>query len=243
MNRFVKYSGRAGLGPALLVCGFLVGGLWLPEQARAETQVIVGKVSVIDADTWKVGGVRVRLFGIDAPEGDQPCAAPDGTDRTCGAWATAETRALFEGRTARCRVESQDRYGRAVARCAVAGQDAGRVLVAEGIAFAYRRYSQAYDLEEKAAAIHRRGVHRVDVDTPEAYRARGRSETPVAGRSGQVPGGGCDIKGNINAKGARIYHLPGQADYAATRISEARGERWFCSEEEARAAGWRRARR
>ncbi|MFO0227392.1 MAG: thermonuclease family protein, partial [Gammaproteobacteria bacterium] len=40
----------------------------------------------------------------------------------------------------------------------------------------------------------------------------------------------------------RIYHLPGGAYYARTRIDESRGERWFCSESEARAAGWRPAR-
>jgi hypothetical protein len=54
----------------------------------------------------------------------------------------------------------------------------------------------------------------------------------------------CDIKGNISIEtGERIYHVPGQKYYAATRISPQYGERWFCSEAEARAAGWRKARR
>lgn len=54
----------------------------------------------------------------------------------------------------------------------------------------------------------------------------------------------CDIKGNISIdSGERIYHVPGQKYYAATRISPKYGERWFCSEAEAQAAGWRRARR
>jgi hypothetical protein len=53
---------------------------------------------------------------------------------------------------------------------------------------------------------------------------------------------GCNIKGNISASGERIFHVPGQRYYQATRISAARGERWFCSEAEARNAGWRRAR-
>lgn len=54
----------------------------------------------------------------------------------------------------------------------------------------------------------------------------------------------CNIKGNVSiGSGKRIYHVPGQKYYAATRISPAYGERWFCSEAEARAAGWRRARR
>jgi hypothetical protein len=54
---------------------------------------------------------------------------------------------------------------------------------------------------------------------------------------------GCQIKGNINAKGVRIYHMPGQRDYAATRVSVAKGEAYFCSAAEARAAGFRVARR
>ena len=51
----------------------------------------------------------------------------------------------------------------------------------------------------------------------------------------------CRIKGNINRKGERIYHMPGQQAYSVTRISPGAGERWFCSETEAIAAGWRKA--
>ena len=54
----------------------------------------------------------------------------------------------------------------------------------------------------------------------------------------QQPSGRCTIKGNISDNG-RIYHVPGSRSYEATRIDEAKGERWFCTEQEARAAGWR----
>jgi pSer/pThr/pTyr-binding forkhead associated (FHA) protein len=47
------------------------------------------------------------------------------------------------------------------------------------------------------------------------------------------------IKGNINSKGEKIYHVPGSAKYNATKIDESNGERWFASEDEAIAAGWR----
>ena len=50
--------------------------------------------------------------------------------------------------------------------------------------------------------------------------------------------GDCAIKGNIARSGERIYHVPGGRWYDRTKISTAKGERWFCSEEEARAAGW-----
>lgn len=52
----------------------------------------------------------------------------------------------------------------------------------------------------------------------------------------------CDIKGNINDQGVKIYHLRGWPSYDATKIDPARGERYFCSEAEAVAAGWRAAR-
>jgi hypothetical protein len=52
----------------------------------------------------------------------------------------------------------------------------------------------------------------------------------------------CNIKGNVSINsGERIYHLPGQEHYDETIISTDYGERWFCSEDEARAAGWRKA--
>ena len=57
----------------------------------------------------------------------------------------------------------------------------------------------------------------------------------------QTGSSGCDIKGNISNKGARIYHVPGQKYYSRTAISVGKGERWFCSEAEARAAGWRKS--
>lgn len=54
--------------------------------------------------------------------------------------------------------------------------------------------------------------------------------------------GNCNIKGNISVRtGEKIYHVPGQKYYAATKISPEFGERWFCSEKEAKEAGWRKA--
>ena len=52
----------------------------------------------------------------------------------------------------------------------------------------------------------------------------------------------CNIKDNVSTRGERIYHMPDQRYYDETRISASHGERWFCSEAEARAAGWRRSR-
>ena len=51
----------------------------------------------------------------------------------------------------------------------------------------------------------------------------------------------CHIKGNISLGGERIYHVPDGEWYAETRIDVLKGEHWFCSEEEARSAGWRKS--
>jgi hypothetical protein len=51
----------------------------------------------------------------------------------------------------------------------------------------------------------------------------------------------CVIKGNISSNGERIYHLPGQRYYDKTQIDTGHGERWFCTKQDAIAAGWRKA--
>jgi hypothetical protein len=61
------------------------------------------------------------------------------------------------------------------------------------------------------------------------------SPRPRAAASGSSSG--CNIKGNDSRKGEWIYHLPGMPYYAQTRA-----EAMFCSEAEARAAGYRRSR-
>ncbi|WP_253203578.1 phospholipase D-like domain-containing protein [Methylosinus sp. KRF6] len=52
----------------------------------------------------------------------------------------------------------------------------------------------------------------------------------------------CAIKGNISRKGERIFHKPGEPFYDRVKIDQSAGERWFCSEQEAVAAGWRHGR-
>ncbi|MDA0961828.1 MAG: thermonuclease family protein [Proteobacteria bacterium] len=216
----------------LRICAAVVLCL-LPLAALADPS---GRVRVIDADTWEVGGTKVRLFGIDAPELNQPCLL-DGRAWECGVWATEQTRRAYQGARAVCAPVTTDRHGRVVARCSVGGEDVGRRMVREGWAFAFRRYSMDYDLDDKTAAVQGRGLHRGQVQDPAAFRAQ--RQTPPA----PVPTGGCVIKGNVSSKGERIYHMPGQQHYDRTRINTGQGERWFCSEAEARAAGWRRARR
>ncbi len=151
-----------------------------------------------------------------------------------------------------CEDLGRDRYDRIIARCTVAGEDLGEWMVSQGLALAYRRYSLDYVDEEADARAAQRGiwaggfvkpwewrrVKRLETTAPEACTACDLRHKRLLKRSEK-----CRIKGNINRKGERIYHVPGGQWYDRTRIDPAKGERWFCTEAEARAAGWRTEKR
>ncbi|MEI4470029.1 thermonuclease family protein [Frigidibacter sp. MR17.24] len=203
--------------------------------APAVAQVLTGRPQVHDGDTLRLGGERIRLFGIDAPELAQSCTNAEGRDWDCGGWSRHHLAALA-GREIRCEGIERDRYDRLVARCFRRGRDLGAQMVEDGAAFAYRAYALDYVDAEKRAAIAARGLWAGAAERPADWRAAQRAAAPDPA----PPQAGCAIKGNISGNG-HLYHLPGMASYGATRIDTARGERWFCSEAQARAAGWRRA--
>ncbi|AMY70050.1 thermonuclease family protein [Frigidibacter mobilis] len=194
-------------------------------------QTVSGKARIIDGDTVEVAGVKVRLYGIDAPEMSQSCTR-NGRAWACGVWSRDVLAGLARGGLS-CEGREQDRYGRLVATCTGAGGDVAAQMVAQGAAFAYRQYSLNYVDAEKRAAIAGIGLWDGEAERPDQVRAAGRAPA-------QAAPGACQIKGNISS-GGRIYHMPGSRSWAETRIDTGAGERWFCSESEARAAGWRRA--
>lgn len=201
--------------------------------AMAASATISGTAHVADGDTLRVGGARVRLSGVDAPELSQRCG-PDGRKVGCGAMAAEWLRRRVEGRAIVCETVDTDRYGRSVAVCRVGGQDVGAAIVEAGWATAYRRYSTAYVAQEDRARAARRGIWALGFEAPADYRRERRlADVPPA------PNARCPIKGNVSASGVRIYHMPGSRAYPEVRIDARKGERWFCSEREAVAAGWR----
>lgn len=201
--------------------------------ARADIAAdIAGAARVIDGDTLEVAGQVVRLDGIDAPESGQRCRDGAGRDWPCGRDA-ARALAGWAAGGVRCAGSARDDYGRLIAVCAGAGGEINARLVRDGWALAFRRYSLRYVAEEDAARSAGAGIWAGSFTAPWDFRA-GRWESAAA----DAPLAGCPIKGNISANG-RIYHTPYSRDYDRTRIDTARGERWFCSEAEALAAGWR----
>lgn len=221
----------------LRVCALFV--LCSVGQACAD---IEGKVRVIDGDTFNVGGQNVRLFGVDAPEARQTCTGENNSEWACGAWVSRLVRELYQGSWAICEEVEKDRYDRSVATCSVKGADVGGELVSLGLAFAYGRYSNRYIDAEKRAAIQGIGLHGSALERPSDYRAAQRSEAQLLGSVQGPPDPNCSIKGNISS-GGKIFHVEGQENYEMTRVDETKGERWFCSSQEALQAGWRPAKR
>ena len=223
-----------------LLAFFCLFSLSFPAVARDVT----GAARVIDGDSLRVAGRTIRLFGIDAPEGDQTCVTRAGTRWRCGAEVTERVRQAVEGRRVTCSLRDKDTWGRDLAICFLEGRNLNAWLVEEGWALAFRKYSMMFDLQEKGAAVNGRGLHAHVFQRPAEYRKSKQAQGAAAPVRQQpaAQAGNCVIKGNISGNG-RIYHMPGQYDYARTRINTGKGERWFCSEAEARAAGWRAAKR
>lgn len=202
--------------------------------ASPAVETSVSASEVVDGDTLTLDGVRIRLWGVDAPEQGQNCQRA-GLAYPCGQAASQALRDWIGGRPVSCVEIEKDQYGRSVARCAVGGEDVGGWLVAQGHALDYRRHSGgAYVSAEASARTAARGMHAGTFEPAWDWRRARRNALPEQA----PPQSECAIKGNINTKGARYYHSPGMRSYAKTRIDEAAGERWFCSEAEARAAGW-----
>ena len=218
----------------------LLAAITLACPTAAQT-ALTGPARVIDGDTVEVQGHRIRLHGIDAPESGQTCMDGAGRAYRCGEVAANVLTGMIGRGPVSCRVRDTDRYGRLIAVCYRREVDLNGWMALEGHALAYRQYSRDYVAHENAARAGRRGLWQGRFEAPWDWRraqSAGTSRTPAPSRSPD-----CAIKGNISSSGERIYHVPGQALYDRTGISEAKGERWFCSEAEARAAGWRRARR
>jgi endonuclease YncB( thermonuclease family) len=209
------------------------GGVTLASLPGLGGETLEGRATALTGDTLRLRGRTVRLSGIDAPELDQQCGAQSrGRSWRCGAAAQTSLQALVRGQTVRCVAGGSDASGHSLASCYLGDKDLAAELVRRGHAFAETGAFSTYARLESTARSAKLGLWRSDVERPSDYRAR-RWET--ASRSAPE---GCPIKGQVTAEG-RVYILPWSTDYARVRVREQRGERWFCSEDEARAAGWR----
>ena len=196
--------------------------------------VVAGPAQVVDGDTIEIAGQRIRLEGIDAPEQAQTCTTAMGEPWPCG---KAATRALLDviGREPiACESVGTDKYGRMLGLCFLDGEDINRYMVEAGFAWAFVKYSAKYVNEEAVARAAKSGIWQGGAEPAWDFRHKGWQVAESTAPKG------CAIKGNVSRSG-RIYHLPWSPWYGKVTVDEARGERWFCSEAEAQAAGWRAA--
>jgi endonuclease YncB( thermonuclease family) len=138
----------------------------------------------MDGDTIAIAGIdmRIRLYGVDAPEGKQTCLDAVGKRYLCGSRA-ADALAALIGRNGRvnCREQDRDRYGRIVAVCEANGRDINGELVAQGWALEHGDYSDGrYADEEAEARQAQRGLWAGGFVEPWEWRRgeRWKSEAP-----------------------------------------------------------------
>ena len=242
--------------PALMQVFMLVS-------AQAADADIVGTGKVREGNIVQVGASRIRLGGIDAPSVDQLCLDSKGERWACGVAARDELIKHADNKTWTCHIrQAVDRQAidrrRSVARCEVDGEDIQKWMVRNGWALSYVRFSHDYDDDEKAAREAKAGLWQGAFIAPWDWRVRNKKTTILgttkppetanaillASASGSVaPSPDCTIKGNVNHAGECIYHKPTSRWYARIEMKISKGTRWFCSVEEAEAAGCRETRR
>ncbi|MEQ1576695.1 MAG: thermonuclease family protein [Hyphomicrobium sp.] len=203
-----------------------------PDAAVKPQPAITGRAIVIDGDTLDIGGQRVRLEGIDAPETSQTCGRAWVGWWSCGKTASKALGSLIGDRRVDCQSQGRDKYGRILGICTVGGDELNAAMVRTGMAWAFVKYSTAYIALEAQAKAAKAGVWQGEAEAPWLYR-QARWQTAE-----QVAPDGCAIKGNVTGQG-HIYHMPWSPWYGKVKVEAAKGERWFCSETEAQKAGWR----
>jgi len=217
---------------------------------------------VRDGDTIQLGDTTFRLDGIDAPEFDQVCIDDHADSWACGIEARNQLTRLIGGRPVHCDDLGPDRSFRRrhTGICSVEGESTSlnQQLVRNGFALSAEPAMKAHFKEDEAAAKDaRNGLWKGCFVAPQEFRA-GKQDGTLLGRScradrdreirdvlfpdylTQPPN--CSIKGQFAVRArvtgnTGIYHLQGCRSYAGVT----RPDRWFCSEDDARAAGFRRA--
>lgn len=181
-----------GLATLTVACACIVSSVPIPavsfvsmtsaasaetSSAKAPRVIPPFSIRVLDGDTVEINNERMRLFGIDAPEGKQQCVWADGGSFDCGKAATRELRALlsFEVPPVIER-RGSDMYGRSIVVLRdQTGLNINCELVARGVAWAYVDYSDMCLDDEKNARALGRGVFHGENTPPWEYRRKQKS--------------------------------------------------------------------
>ena len=186
---------------------------------------------VIDGDTLVVDGELVQLAGIDAPELGQRCFN-DGKSWRCGLEAALALRKLIAFGKVVCEaVESEPKTAKA--NCSVDDKDIAVALLQQGYAIALPEAPSPLQAAQNSAKDAKFGIWRGDFVAPASWRDGVR--LPGEAEDTQY----CVIKGTINEKDQRVFYVPSDEGYDAIKIDPSRGERMFCSDDQAILRGWR----
>jgi endonuclease YncB( thermonuclease family) len=198
-------------------------------------------VQVIDGDTLQIDGHTVQLYGIDAPELGQYCEH-NGELWECGVEAALflQKTVQFQGPPIECSPWGEEPAGDGgselvIGVCQVGPKVVGLTMVQNGYAMALPDSFPDYKEAEKQARQAKLGLWRGDFVAPWEWR-KGKGDDVRS--SDWVRR--CNVKGALGPAGEAIYYVPTDEDYDQVAIDQARGERMFCSDEEARAAGMTR---
>ncbi|MGB0957690.1 MAG: thermonuclease family protein [Litorivicinus sp.] len=162
---------------ALIVAGFAAwvaidrSGMLDAPAAPGFQGVVTGPARVVDGDSLAIGETQIRLFGIDAPEGQQRCRDARGRAYDCGERATGYLKSLIGRDSVSCVEQDRDAYGRRVSVCHAGAGELNALMVQAGHAVAYRRYTDRYAADEAMARDNRAGLWAGDFERPERWRA------------------------------------------------------------------------
>ena len=128
-------------------------------------------IKIVDGDTIHLNGEKIRFTGIDTPELKQSCLK-DGVKDLCGVTAKQILIDKIGNNNVKCISEGKDQYKRTLAECFVNNESLSSYLVRSGYAFAYRRYSKKFVVDEDYARINKIGMWSMKFDYPWDYRKK-----------------------------------------------------------------------
>lgn len=198
------------------------------------TNTLRGRAKALTGDTLSIANRIFQLADIEAPERDQTCKTANGRKWRCGEAARSALVRLVGRNTITCTIDNIEANGIATGHCTKGDRDIATQLVRAGNVFAETGFFARLSSVEDEARENRRGLWQGKAERPDMFRAAAWESAKE-----NAPGD-CPIKGRIRAK-KKLYVMPWMRGYDRIRIRTSRGERWFCTEAEARENGWQLA--